>query len=104
MNNRIYVGNLVYEVDSQELARFFEQAGRVVYAKVVYSEDGKKSKGFGFVDFTNPEDAEHAIKTYHDSFMHGRRMRVAHAFRKGEQAAGEAEKPNKGGLKDDKGE
>ena len=96
MNNRIYVGNLVYEVDSQELAKFFEQAGRVVYAKVVYAEDGRKSKGFGFVDFTNAEDAEQAIKTYHDSFMHGRRLRVAQAFRKGEE-------PIVKGLTDDKG-
>jgi nucleolin len=103
MNNRIYVGNLVYEVDSQELARFFEQAGRVVYAKVVYSEDGKKSKGFGFVDFTNPEDAEQAIKTYHDSFMHGRRMRVAQAFRKNEQPP-QAAAPDNKGKKDDQSE
>ena len=54
------------------------------------------------LDFTNPEDAEQAIKTYHDSFMHGRRMRVAQAFRKNEQPPQTA--PDNKGKKDDKGE
>lgn len=86
MNNRsVYVGNLSYDVNSQELARFFEQAGRVVCAKVVYSETDKRSKGFGFVEFATIEDAENAIKVFNDSFLDGRRVRVSFAFRKNEK-------------------
>jgi nucleolin len=86
VNNRsVYVGNLSYEIDSQELAQFFEKAGRVVCAKVVYSEHDKRSKGFGFVEFTTPEDAENAIRMFHDSFLKGRRMRVSFAFKKSDK-------------------
>jgi len=88
VNNRsVYVGNLSYDIDSQELARFFEQAGRVVCAKVVYLEAGeqKRSKGFGFVEFSTAEDAENAIKMFHDSFLQGRRMRVSFAFKKNDK-------------------
>lgn len=92
MNNRIYVGNLVYEVDADALANFFEQAGRVVRARVVYTEDGKRSKGYGFVYFADEEDAGKAIKMFNDSFMHGRRIKVAYVHNKPEEAAGEKPK------------
>lgn len=82
MSNRsVYVGNLSFEVDSQDLAEHFEKAGRVVHAKVVYSPE-QKHKGFAFVEFQTTEDAENSVSVFHDTFLKGRRIRVSMAIQK----------------------
>jgi nucleolin len=76
-NRSVYVGNLSFDVQSQELAEHFDKAGRVVYAKVVCAPGQKQHKGFAFVEYQTEEDALNAVKVFHDTFMKGRRIRVA---------------------------
>ncbi|KAJ6816630.1 glycine-rich RNA-binding protein RZ1B isoform X1 [Iris pallida] len=67
--NSIYVGGLPYDATEEELRRVFDLFGSVVAVKIVNDRDvGRKC--YGFVTFTNPRSAVHAI-----SDMHGRTIR-----------------------------
>jgi RNA recognition motif-containing protein len=61
VNKRLYVGNLEYSTTDSDLEELFSGEGKVVYAKVIRSLDGK-SKGFGFVEMDTPEEAARAIE------------------------------------------
>lgn len=56
----LYVRNLHETVDDKALESFFSQCGKVIHAKVVRDETGK-SKGFGFVWFSTPEELKKAL-------------------------------------------
>lgn len=72
MNKKLYVGNLVYEVTSDELKTHFAQAGEVVDAVVITDRQTGRSKGFGFVEFANEEDAKKAIEMFNGKDFNGR--------------------------------
>jgi RNA recognition motif-containing protein len=61
VNKRLYVGNLEYSTTDSELEELFSSEGKVIYAKVIRSLDGK-SKGFGFVEMETEEEATRAIE------------------------------------------
>ena len=75
----IYVGNLPYSVDRDELRGIFEQYGEVSAARVVSDRETGRSKGFGFVVMSNREEAEKAIAAYSEKEFKGRKMRVNEA-------------------------
>jgi RNA recognition motif-containing protein len=58
---RIYVGNLPYTADSQQLAKMFSAYGVIVDATVVIDRSTGQSKGFGFVEMTTAESVQRAI-------------------------------------------
>ncbi len=58
---RIYVGSLPYETTSQDLIDLFGQVGQVVSATVITDRDSGRSKGFGFVEMSNDQEARSAI-------------------------------------------
>lgn len=62
MNTRLYVGSIPYTAKEVNLAEFFEQAGEVVYVKVIRNKETKLSRGFGFVEMASEEDAKAALK------------------------------------------
>lgn len=61
MATRIYVGNLPYTADSQQLAQMFSVYGVIVDATVVIDRSTGQSKGFGFVEMTTDESVQRAI-------------------------------------------
>ena len=79
MKNKLYVGNLGYSVNDDDLATLFEQAGSVVSARVITDRDSGRSKGFGFVEFSNEEEAQKAIGMFHEQDFEGRSMTVNEA-------------------------
>jgi len=79
MNNKLYVGNLLFEMDDIELQKQFETIGPVVSAKIIRFRDGGRSKGFGFVEMEKEEDAKKAIETMNDVDFKGRKMIVSAA-------------------------
>ncbi len=79
MGKKIYVGNLAYSVRDQELADKFSQFGTVESAKVVMDRDSGRSKGFGFVEMSSPEEAEDAISSLHGTDFNGRNLTVSEA-------------------------
>ncbi|MGQ9659065.1 MAG: RNA recognition motif domain-containing protein [Thermochromatium sp.] len=87
---RIYVGNLPYSVDNDELRNIFGQFGELASAEVIKDKFSGQSKGFGFVDMPNHSEANAAIKALNDTEMKGRKLTV-------NEARPRAERPRVGG-------
>lgn len=75
----IYVGNLAYQVNSDDLREAFEQFGKVETASVVMDKATGRSKGFGFVEMSDRAEGEEAIKQMNDQPIKGRPVRVNEA-------------------------
>lgn len=63
---KLFVAGLPYDLDEPELEEIFEKFGKISAVKVIMDPATKKSKGFGFVEFVNKEDAEEAIELLKD--------------------------------------
>ncbi len=76
---KIYAGNLPYSVGNEELRKAFEEFGAVESAEVIYERDTNRSKGFGFVEMLNDEEAKAAITGMDGKDMDGRTVKVSEA-------------------------
>ena len=76
MSNKLYVGNLTYSVRDDDLQQQFSAFGQVQSAKVMMERDTGRSKGFGFVEMSNSQEAEAAIQGLHGKNMGGRDLTV----------------------------
>ena len=76
---RLYVGNLAFSTTNDELKAAFEQFGAVESATVIMDRDTGRSKGFGFVDMGNDEEAKAAIEGLDGKPIGGRNVRVNEA-------------------------
>ncbi|MBN1900992.1 RNA-binding protein [Candidatus Sumerlaeota bacterium] len=81
----IYVGNLSYQMNESDLKTMFEAYGTVDAARIVTDRDTGRSKGFGFVEMPDQEQAESAIKGLHEKEMNGRNLTVNEARPKPER-------------------
>lgn len=80
----LYVKNLDPEMPQVEFEKLFTQFGSVTSALISVDEEGK-SKGFGFVNFDNHEEAQKAVDTLHDTEHNGRKLFVSRAQKKAER-------------------
>jgi cold-inducible RNA-binding protein len=62
----LFVAGLPYDLDDAELLEFFEKFGEVKSAKVAIDKETGKSRGFGFVEMPNAEEAKEAIEGLND--------------------------------------
>jgi len=72
----IYVGNLPYQADDQKLQELFAQYGNVTSARVITDKFSGESKGFGFVEMPDNNEALTAIKATNEQDFMGRNLRV----------------------------
>ena len=79
MAMKLYVGGLAYSVTDQELNDFFATEGKVTSAVVIKDRDSGQSKGFGFVEFEDDEEAKNAINTLNGKEINGRAIVVNEA-------------------------
>ena len=79
MPSRLYVGNLAYSVTNEDLEGLFSQAGKVESAAVITDKFSGQSKGFGFVEMANSNDAAKAIETFNGAELKGRNIKVNEA-------------------------
>lgn len=77
MNNKLYVGQLSFAVDSEMLGEFFASVGDVLTAKVITDRDSGRSKGFGFVEMASDESAQEAINQLNGKELNGRAINVS---------------------------
>jgi RNA recognition motif-containing protein len=75
----IYVGNLDYRVNEKDLNDIFSEYGTVISAKIIMDKHNGRSKGFGFVEMENKDEAEKAIAALHDTNVKERRIMVNEA-------------------------
>ena len=76
---KLYVGNLSYNTTDQALKDLFSQAGAVESAAVLMDKMTGRSRGFGFVEMTNDEDAAKAVETFNGYELDGRQLVVNEA-------------------------
>ncbi|KAL9332029.1 hypothetical protein ACSQ67_001639 [Phaseolus vulgaris] len=84
--SNVYVKNIDDNVSDEELSDHFSACGTITSAKVMQDEKGI-SKGFGFVCFSTPEEANKAVNTFHGFMFHGKPLYVALAQRKEDRKA-----------------
>ncbi|NBB88315.1 MAG: RNA-binding protein [Bacteroidetes bacterium] len=75
----IYVGNLQYGLNEDELKSVFEEYGAVESAKIISDRETGRSKGFGFVEMSDDSAAQEAINDLDGAEVSGRAMRVSEA-------------------------
>ena len=85
---RIYVGGLPYSTDSQALLDLFSQAGEVSDAQVMEDRYSGQSRGFGFVEMPNVEEAQQAIAQFNGYSLGGRTLRVNEAQPRDDRGGG----------------
>jgi RNA recognition motif-containing protein len=83
----IYVGNMNFDLGNDDLYNLFSQFGTVTTAKIINDKVTGRSKGFGFVEMENDEDARKAISSLNESEVKGRKLIVNEA-RPQEQRSG----------------
>ena len=79
MAKRLYVGNLKYTATSENLQELFEKYGAVSSAQVLSDRETGRSRGFGFVEMPNDNEAESAIQALDGQEHDGRRLTVNEA-------------------------
>lgn len=72
----IYVSNLSFAVQDEDLRDFFAEYGEVTSAKVIMDKTTNRSRGFGFVEMPNDADGQKAIDGLDGASADGRVMRV----------------------------
>ncbi|MBB3061022.1 MULTISPECIES: RNA recognition motif domain-containing protein [Microbulbifer] len=75
----IYIGNLAYGVTSDDLNEAFGAFGEISRATVITDRETGRSKGFGFVEMPNDDEARKAIEEMNDKPLSGRNIRVNEA-------------------------
>ena len=76
MSTRLYVGGIPYRSTEEDLKVAFSQAGTVVSTKIIIDRATGRSRGFGFVEMSTPEEAAKAIELWHGKELDGRTLTV----------------------------
>ena len=79
MGNKLFVGGLSWDTDSNGLEQAFSAFGQVTEAKVITDRDTGRSRGFGFVTFADEGDAQTAIQQMDGTTLDNRSIRVNEA-------------------------
>jgi len=97
MTKRLYVGNLSWDVDDQELTNAVSQHGTVMSASVISDRETGQSRGFGFVEVED-SDAQKVIDAMNGTEWHGRALTVSEARDREDRGSG-----NRGGRSGGRG-
>jgi RNA recognition motif-containing protein len=87
----IYVSNLNYRTKSESLQALFEQYGEVSSANIITDRESGRSRGFGFVEMPNDDEARAAIEATNDTEFEGKVLTV-------NEARPREERPDRGGY------
>ncbi|MGA1205995.1 MAG: RNA recognition motif domain-containing protein [Opitutales bacterium] len=95
----IYVGNLAYEVQDEDLQAAFGAYGEVESARVIIDRESGRSRGFGFVKMPNNDEGQAAIDGLNESDLQGRPLRVREAEERQPRSGGFGGGGGGGGFK-----
>ena len=96
MAKKLYVGNLPYSVQDQDLEQLFGQAGTVASARVITDRDSGRSKGFGFVEMEDDQAALDCVERFNGQDFQGRALKVSEA--KPQEGGGRSGGGGRGGF------
>ena len=75
----MYVSNLGFSVQDEDLKKIFSQYGEVSSAKIINDRDTGKSRGFGFVEMADEAASRKAMAELNDTTIDGRSIKVSEA-------------------------
>ncbi|XP_038902171.1 glycine-rich RNA-binding protein 4, mitochondrial-like [Benincasa hispida] len=81
-NSRLFVAGLSWSMDERSLKDAFSSFGEVTEVRIMYDKDSGRSRGFGFVNFTNENDAQCAKDAMDGKALLGRPLRISFALDK----------------------
>ena len=79
MAKKIYVGNLSFDTNDEQLNQIFTPYGTVASARVIKDKYTDRSKGFGFVEMDNVTEADKAIAELNGKSVEGRTLKISEA-------------------------
>ena len=79
---KLFIANLPWSLRGKDLKEIFSEYGEVIYAKVILDRETWKSKGFGFIEFANSEDATKAVQEMNEAEINGRTIKLDFAVEK----------------------
>ena len=88
MAKKLYVGNLSYDTSDSDLQGMFEEFGTVESVQIIRDRDTGRSKGFGFVEMSNAQEAQAAIDVMNGKEVDGRALTVNEARPREERGGG----------------
>ncbi len=86
--SKLYVGNLSYDVQEDELKELFASKGTVLAVRIISDHQSGRSKGFGFVEMSTKEEGEAAISAFNGYDLKGRPLRVNESIDKPRRSEG----------------
>ncbi|QQS50168.1 MAG: RNA-binding protein [Bacteroidota bacterium] len=84
----IFIGNLNFRLSENELREAFEKFGEVSSAKIITDKNSGRSKGFGFIEMADDEEAQQAIEALNGTNLGGRDINVNQARERVEENGG----------------
>ncbi len=95
----IFVGSLPFSLKESELKEYFEEYGEVASVKIISDKFSGRSKGFGFIEMPNDDNAKKAIEELNGAEIDGRAIVVnkAEERKEGERRGGFSGGGNRGG-------
>ena len=84
----IYVSNLSFNVQDEDLREFFTPYGEVTSSKIINDKETGRSRGFGFVEMSDDEASKKAIAELDGATVEGRTIKVMEAKPKTEKSSG----------------
>jgi cold-inducible RNA-binding protein len=88
MATKLFVGNLSFNTTTADLEDLFSQVGTVATVNVITDKFTGKSRGFGFVEMADAEEAQRAIERFHGHELQGRALTVNEAKPQESRAGG----------------
>ena len=76
---KIYVGNMSFDTSEEDLRKAFEAHGSVDSVAIITDRDTGRSKGFGFVEMSDDNEAKAAMENLNDKDLQGRTLKVNEA-------------------------
>ena len=88
MNNKLFVGNLSFDITENDLQDTFASHGTVLEANLMMDRMSGRPRGFGFVTMSTPEEAQNAINALNGTAVKGRNLTVNLAKPREERTGG----------------
>jgi len=98
MGKKLYVGNMSYDVTSEDLEQLFGAHGTVESAQVITDRNTGRSKGYGFVEMSSDDEAQAAMEALDGQEHGGRTIKVNEAKPRSESPRGGGRGGGRGGY------
>jgi cold-inducible RNA-binding protein len=103
LETKLYVGNMSYATDEEQLRTLFSEAGTVVAVDVIKDRDSGRPKGFAFITMSSKEEATKAIQMFNEKEVDGRALTVNEARPREERSGGFRPRSGGGGYNSNRG-